>query len=230
MNGWILSFLSCFSITLISATPLRFKELQNGIGMVATVCEPTQILVNAEGWKLTAADFLQHGYQPVHITVENRSDTAVVISEASVQYASLELKDLIEVFKVNVPLRTIGYFVAAQVASIVAFLGSGAFVYHRFRRPIIRVNNFDLLSGFSLAVFFFPYYSTPFYCWHLRRDNNRLYDLTFKALHEGTRIIRPKDRAEKVILVPIDSIKRFDFSVFTAQAAGIHAKFLIKFT
>lgn len=133
-------------------------------------------------------------------------------------------------FKVSVLLRTIGYYVAAKFGSIVAFLGFGAFVYCRFGRPIVRVNNFDLLSGFSLAVLFFPYYSTPFYCWHLRRANNRLYDIACKALHEGTCIIKPKDRTQKIILVPIDTVKWFDFSVFNAQAAGVHAKFSIKFT
>src|SRR6202030_2707759 len=82
----LMILLSCAVALPIYGNVGQFREMKDGIGIVATACTPDEILVNAEGWKFKANDFLKKGFRPVRIRIENKSGKAASMSEASVQY------------------------------------------------------------------------------------------------------------------------------------------------
>ncbi len=92
----------------------QFQELKDDIEVVATLCNPTDVLVDADGWQLTAADFYKRGYKPVRVCIENKSGKSISIYGKSVVCPVITREQLIKQFGHNFTRKALIALVVAN--------------------------------------------------------------------------------------------------------------------
>src|ERR1700722_12633905 len=92
-------------VAFLSAQPRQFRNMQNNIGLRVTVCADEEPIVDTDGWRLTALDFIEKGYIPVRVQIQNKSNQVVSICESSMSYKKPDLPQLIDFFQYSVRKR-----------------------------------------------------------------------------------------------------------------------------
>jgi len=198
-------FVIMFAFIASSIHPNQFKQLQNDIGISARFCNPDELLVDADGWKLKAAEFVAKGFTPVRIFIDNKTDRALLMSEHSTPFVT-DIVVLTSRFKRYENGRPLGLIAGMYgIASIIGLLCGHLAHKYQARRIADMIQHPDFgisVMGSVVAVvgWLTSMLYSPFYWHRLREANRKLPDVLTKALHPGPISIPPHQSVEKIIL------------------------------
>lgn len=213
----------CAMTTVSAAASNQFHAERHGVSVTASAFASYDYVVNAEGWQLCASDFMKHGFRPVRIKIENKSNRVISVSDRSVQYPGVNISQLAEKYRYREIMRPL-YYMSVRAAVIwptALVTGLVAFFYENDPAAMICLG--CIVAGlinhsiWPLADYF-----------SLRGLNKRLVRVMTQQLHAGPVLISPGSSAEKILLLPDEVQGSFALTVFNEDAQQAEfAKFYI---
>jgi hypothetical protein len=182
----------------------QFRGIQDQVGIVATACENDAVIINSGGWKLRASDFISKGYRPIRISIENKCENLVTVSDDSVQGGGVSIVQLTEKFKHNTLETTIISWLLLNIMMVYMKTSAASW------------------WGVNIALFL------GYYQW--QKQNKALYAALSSGLGEGYMIIRQGAQVERIFLVPTGQRGAFTFSIFGEDNKNVISKFYIECT
>jgi|SRR5579863_549367 len=200
-------------VAFLSAQPRQFREVQHNIALSASICADDELIINTDGWQLTAANFIEKGYIPVRVKLKNMSRQTISISEISTQHPRPDIRDLYELFKhheiAKTLLRWIIRSIPCMAIAIPAMLYSIQTGQMEPKDPGVKI--FLLCWAYHAinTVVIAPYAYITF-----RSLNKQLGSDLRRALLTGSIVAKPGQSIEKIFLVPQDMRRSFKLQVF----------------
>jgi hypothetical protein len=214
-------------VAILYGQPRQFRGVQNNIGLVASMCADDELIVDVDGWKLRAVDFIEKGYIPVCVHITNMSNQMVSICEGSIPYKKPDLSLLILCFKYLERKNVINWATFRQMIC----MGPGAISFvcgmirnvHGHHEPIwIKV----FLLGFLCAALNVCVL-TPYDLMVFENRSKKLGDALRNTLPVGSVAVTAGLSAKKIFLIPEDAHRSFECKVFHEYTDTAVATFVV---
>jgi len=214
----------------LAAQPRQFRDIQHNIELSASMCADDELVVNTNGWQLTAANFIEKGgYVPVRVRISNMSDQLVSISESSIPHPAPEIQNLILCFERPEVVETLVRWLIRSIPCVGISIAS--LIYCMLTDLTRSGNQSDL--GFKIFLFgvlcqalntlvIAPYDYITFH--NLNKQLGGDLRKTFSKRSIG---VEPGYEMEKIFLVPNDICKPFEYKVFHGYTDTAIATFIV---